>query len=289
VVNDHARFIADTEMLLRRTYAYRRLIVHQPEVAEQLLESTRSYAEQLKNLPAGVASLVDSTGFSPETVVDLLTAQHEISLQPSEWSPSQLFRTGGEGLTTLVGKMLEVRELDIEGRGRGEPGNLANIINMWVGGNTLQEIAQAHFASEADEGKKFTECCRLIFQKLALNASWGLGAMQSLSGVDTSTLSPDQREAFATLPAMIYYGCNTVEGVLMRSLGVPRSVCVPLGEAYRTSQASGLAENTRIGKARHWLGDVDSHTWDEAAGSGKLSGRDYRNLWKILNGREPEF
>lgn len=129
LINDHGRFISDTEMLLRRTYAYRRLLVHHPEVAEQLVESTRAYAEQLKSLPAGVISLVDTTGFSPETVVDLLMKKQEMQLPISDWSPSQLFRTGSEGMVSLVGKMLEVPELNIESRGPGEPGNLADIIN----------------------------------------------------------------------------------------------------------------------------------------------------------------
>ncbi|MCF6154971.1 MAG: DEAD/DEAH box helicase [Candidatus Brocadia sp.] len=289
LINDHSRFIADTEMLLKRTYAYRRLLTNQPEVAEQLLESTRAYADQLKNLPAGVASLVDTTGFSPETVVDLLMKRKEIQLSPSEWSPSQLFRIGGEGLKNVVGKMLEVGELNIEGRGPGEPGTIAEIISMWVGGKSLKEIALKHFPTESNDEKKITECCRLIFQKLAQNASWGLGAIQSLSGVDIESLSSEQQEAFRTLPAMIYYGCNSVEGVLMRSLSVPRSICVPIGEAYKAETPVDYTEVTRIGKARHWLKDAELQVWNTAAKSKKMSGQDYRNLWLILNGREPVF
>lgn len=288
LINDHSRFLADTEMLLKRTYAYKRLMVHQPEVAEHLLESTRNYAEQLRSLPAGVASLVDTTGFSPETVVDLLTKKNEMQLSLAEWSPSQLFRSGGDGLRNLVGKMLDVRELNIEARGPGE-GSIADIINMWVGGRSLREIADAHFSAESDEGKRVTECCRLIFQRLAQNASWGLGAIQSLAGVDIDSLSGEQREAFRTLPAMIYYGCGTVEGVLMRSQSVPRSICVPLGEAFKSAPVSIGAGVTRVGNARSWLRDAKPEVWDQAAGLGKLTGKDYRNIWLVLSGREPEF
>ncbi len=288
-INDHSRFVADTEMLLRRTYAYRRLLVHQPEVAQQLLESTRVYAEQLKRLPAGVASLVDTTGFSPETVVQLLTKKAEMQLPRSEWSPSQLFRTGGEGLRNLVGKMLEVNELSIEGRGVGEPGSLADIISMWVGGNSLREIADTHFRTENDAGKRLTDCCRLIFQKVAQNASWGLGAIQSLAGVDLSSLPRTEQEAFRTLPSMIYFGCSTVEGVLMRSLNVPRSVSVPLGDAFRADTSSDSSPGTRRERARSWIRDAKRAVWDKAARASRLSGKDCRNLWQILNGREPDF
>jgi len=288
-INDHGRFIADTEMLLRRTYAYRRLSEHQPEIADQLIESTRAYAEQLKNLPAGVASLVDTTGFSPETVVDLLMKKQEISLPPAEWSPSKLFRAGGESLLNLVGQMLEVRELNIEGRGPGAPGSLAEIINMWVGGKSLGEIAQAHFQHETDDGKKITECCRLIFQSLAQNASWGLGAIQSIAGVDISTLQPEEQEAFRTLPAMVYYGCSTIEGVLLRSLCVPRSICVELGQFFKSTSITVQKDATSLAKARRWLSEVDIQVWNDAAKSRKLTGQDCRNLWLILNGREPIF
>lgn len=289
LINDHGRFIADTEMLLKRTYAYRRLLAHQPEVAEQLVESTRVYAEQLEKLPKGVVSLVDTTGFSPETVVDLLLKKREMELSPTDWSPSKLFCADSEGLTNLVGQMLEVPELNIKGRGPDEPGSIAAIINMWVGGKSLEEIAQTHFPTESDVGKKITECCRLIFQRLAQNASWGLGAIQSLMGVDINTLTPDKQEAFRTLPAMIYYGCNTVEGVLMRSLNVPRSVCVQLGEAFKGATMPASTDGTRLEKARRWIGDASIYIWNEATKSRKLSGKDCRNLWLILNGHDPDF
>jgi hypothetical protein len=280
--------LADTEMLLKRTFAYRRLLVHQPEIAEQLLDSTRAYAEQLKNLPAGVGALVDTTGFSPETVVQMLLTKSDLQLPLGEWSPSALFKTGNQGLMTLVGKMLEVRELNFDARGPGTPGEIANIINMWVGGKSLREIADAHFGSESDEGKKITECCRLIFQKLSQNASWGLGAIQSLAGIDVDSLTSEQRDAFRTLPAMIYYGCSTVEGVLMRSLSVPRSICTPLGDRFKSvAAAAATGESTRIGKARRWLSDAEVDVWNQAAGSGSLSGKDYRDIWLVLNGREP--
>jgi hypothetical protein len=58
--------------LLKRTYAYHRLSLYQPKIAEQLIESTRLYAEQLHQLSPGVLTLVDSTGFSPESITELL-------------------------------------------------------------------------------------------------------------------------------------------------------------------------------------------------------------------------
>ena len=111
----------------------------------------------------------------------------------------------------------------------------------------------------------------------------------SLAGVDTSTLQPEELAAFRTLPAMIYYGCGTVEGVLMRSLSVPRPVCVQMGESFKSATLLVSPDITRLEKARRWLGDSDICIWEDAAVSRKLSGKDCRNLWLILSCRDPAF
>lgn len=285
-INDHSRFLADTEMLLKRTYAYRRLADHKPQVADQLLQSTRVYAEQLKNLQPGIASLVDTTGFSPETVMDLLMKKQDIQLDTSEWSPSKLFSIGSEGLDRLVGHMLGIQELNIDPRGKGDP-TIAKIISMWVGGKSLREIADHEFPISDDSSKRITDCCRLIFQKLSQNASWGLSALQSMTDINLDSLTADQKETYRTLPAMIYYGCNTMEGVLMRSLNVPRSISVPLGKAFNDSLSDDHRASSRIVRARQWLETDDDKKWDKAAFNVNLSGRDARNIWRVLNGYDP--
>jgi len=119
-INNHAQFLADTEKLLKRTYAYHRLSKHQPDLAEQLIDSTRIYAEQLHKLSTGVLTLVDSTGFSPESVTELLNEKSSLSLGADDWSPSRLFRAGGEGMREVIGALLKVREMDISAIGSGD-------------------------------------------------------------------------------------------------------------------------------------------------------------------------
>jgi hypothetical protein len=69
---------------------------------------------------------------------------------------------------------------------------------MWVGGKSLREIAEASFGDVEDESKRMTECCRMIFQRLTHGASWGLGALQSLAGIEYDKLSSEQKESFRT-------------------------------------------------------------------------------------------
>ncbi len=287
-IGDHAQFLTDTEKLLKRTYAYHRLSEHQPELAEQLIESTRVYAEQLNKLPAGVLTLVDSTGFSPESITDLLREKESFSLQAEEWSPSRLFQSGGEGIKNLVGALLKVPELNIPTIGGGDGKSIASMLEMWVSGKTLREIANRHFAHIEDIQKRLTECCRTVYQTLTHQGSWGIGALQSMSGITDADLSEEETTAIRSVPSMIYFGVPTVEAVLMRNLGVPRSISVAMGNRF-TVEASDGERTPRIQMARTWLEQSPAETWEKAASESKLSidGKRMRDAWRIITGKQP--
>ena len=84
---------------------------------------------------------------------------------------------------------------------------------------------------------------------------------------------------------MFYYGVSTVYGVLMRSLLVPRSIAVTLGERFKKEDQGG--EEPRVNRARKWLENQPVEVWESARPSqATLSGEDYRRLWRVLNGME---
>ncbi|GKT09450.1 DEAD/DEAH box helicase [Desulforhabdus sp. TSK] len=286
-VGDYAQFLTDTEKLLKRTYAYYRLSEHQPELAEQLIESTRIYAEQLSKLPTGVLSLVDSTGFSPESIIDLLHDKESFSLPVDEWSPSRLFQSGGEGMKDLVGALLKVPELNIPTIGGGDKRFIASMLQMWVSGKTLREIADQHFGNVADIQKRLTECCRTVYQTLTHQGSWGIGALQSMSQLADEKLSEEAKAAIRSVPSMIYFGVPTIEAVLMRSLGVPRSISVAMGKRF-TTEAKETEPAPRLQKARVWLERTSSETWQEVANESSLpmDGKRMRDVWRIITGNQ---
>ena len=284
-IGDHAQFLGDTEKLLKRTYAYHRLIEHQPELAEQLIESTRVYAEQLGNLPPGVLTLVDSTGFSPESIMDLFQEKESFDLQVEDWSPSRLFQTGGDGMRGLVGALLQVPEMDIPTIGSGDGKSIASMLQMWVSGKTLREIADEHFADIPDIQKRLTVCCRTVYQTLTHQGSWGIGALQSMTISRVTDLSAEEQAEIRSVPSMIYFGVPTVEGVLMRSLGVPRSVSVQLGQRF--AMENNKDEHIpRLQKARRWLEESSPETWQEVADQAGLmmDGQRVCDAWRIITG-----
>jgi hypothetical protein len=287
-IGDYAQFLTDTEKLLKRTYAYRRLSEHQPELAEQLIESTRIYAEQLSNLPAGVLTLVDSTGFSPESIVNLLHDKETFNLQVEDWSPSRLFQSGGEGMKSLVGALLRVPELNFPTIGGGDGRRIASMLEMWVSGKTLREIADRHFSDVPDIQRRLTECCRTVYQILTHQGSWGIGALQSMSEIAETNLSDETKAAIRSVPSMIYFGVPTIEADLMSSLGVPRSISVAMGKRYKV-EATDAAPAPRLQKARAWLERSSDKTWQEAANESNLSmdGKCMRDAWRIITGNLP--
>ena len=88
--------------------------------------------------------------------------------------------------------------------------------------------------------------------------------MQHLSGLDAAELSGDLRADIRSVPSMIYYGVPTVEAVLMRSLGVPRSVSVSLGRRFQQA-APGAAPAPRLQQARAWLAASPDRLWQDVS------------------------
>jgi len=282
---DHARFLADTEKLLKRTFAYHRLSEREPELAEQLLESTRTYAEELSRKPGGVTTLVDLTGFSAESITELLKEKDSFALPLDDWSPSRLFQSGGP-MKDLIGAMLTVPELNLPDTGQGDTASLAGILQMWVEGKPVREIADAYFSHDGDLEKRLTECCRRIFQKLTHQAAWGVGALQAMSDLELSKLPPETAAEVRSIPSMIYYGVPTVSAVLMRSLGVPRSMSVALGSKF--SAETEIQPGPRLQKARSWLASTPSETWSQLANEMGLAveGKVLHRAWSIISGQD---
>lgn len=282
---DHARFLSETEKLLKRTYAYYRMSERHPEMAEQLVEATRKYAEQLEKAGKGVMSLVDLTGFSPETVTDLLHNRDEFTLSPEDWSPSRLFQANAESMRGLIGALLKVPELNIPTVGSGRGQEIAAMLQKWVSGSSLREIADAHFAEIEDLEKRMTECCRMVYRTITHQGSWGFGALQAMSNLSEADLSDAKKAEIRSIPSMVYFGVPTVEAVIMRNLGVPRSLSQAFGTKFGTESVT--EEGTpRIQKARQWLNAASPETWQSAAiESGvRMSGERLKKAWKIITG-----
>lgn len=282
--------LADTEQLLRNTFGYG-LLRSSPTgkaKADKLLEATKSYARKLSE-NSGTAELADMTGFSPEGVGRALAGlnQLERKLTAADWSPDSLFGQSS-GMADLFGVMLRVPQLaeslrDLGGQGT-ENQHIAEITKAWVGGKSIQEIAQEFFHGDENKTKALTDACRAIYRNLVNNGTWGLSALSRLSGIDFESLSEADRRRINALPAMVYHGVKTEEAVLMRMNSVPRSIAERLGGEFRTSSGEHIS-NASVQQARAYLKGLDAASWERARPDGaQLSGADYKYVWELLSG-----
>jgi len=279
------RFAAETEKILSSTYAYIRLEKRKPAAARKLLDAVRAYGAKLSSYGPGILSLVDSTGFSPDSIGALSSNKAEyLPRSWSEWSPSQLFRADG-GISAIIGRLFTIREAELEKHFGVQHRLFTKLIVGWVAGQSIADLAKLvpNRRKKSNEDH-LTDVARLIFRSVARTTSWGLSAVQRLASLDEAKASEAEFRLFKSLPSMIYYGCKTVEGVLMRSQGVVRSICEPMGATYRQSIAR---TDNEIASARRWLSERSAADWGRVArNNSNLSGGEHLRLWRIINGLE---
>ncbi len=280
--------LADTEQLLRNTFGYGLLRSKQKDrrKADKLLEATKSYAKKLSEHPERTA-LADMTGFSPEGVGRALSGMNNLErkLTLDDWKPDSLFGQNS-GMADIYGVMLRIPQLkdnleEITSRGL-EKKQIADITRAWVNGKSIEDIARDFFKGGENQTKAITATCKAIYKTLVNNGSWGLSALSRLSGINFDTLSEHDKRQINIIPAMIYHGVKTEEGVLMRMNSVPRSIAERVGDELRKSTDG---KPVAVHEARAFLNQMDQTVWNQVCPEHSfLRGTDYKQVWKILSG-----
>jgi hypothetical protein len=282
-VDDPALFATEVEQVLRGALGYQQLRQSSPDLAEGLLGVVGEYTSRLAGQPL---KLVDATGFSWESVSATLARLGEVGIDASSWDRRTLFNEPEGDLRHIMGVILQVPELranlDFALGGVELSGSLlAQVTSDWVQGRKLTEIASEHFAGQDTRARSperaITDCCRVIYSKLAPTVSWGLSALQSLTLRDTlDDLPEDERRAIRNFPSRVLYGVNTDAAIALRLLGVPRQAATPLAE-----HVASLDRGESIAEVRRDLATLDRAAWENALGP---KGGLYRAVWHILEG-----
>jgi len=273
-------FADQVEQVLRGTFGFEKLRVHNTNLANKLLDGIHAYTDYLQE-PGQPLKLVDSTGFSLQSIREILYRANQEGIRGETWNSDSLFAHGDQDLKGMMGVLLQVPELrkNLEAvTGGTSPGGdkLALIVKDWVNGVSLPDIANRHFTNEGDDiTKAMTNCGRNLFGKLTQTASWGLSALLSITG---SGLSEDEIKNLSNLPSWVYYGVNDDSAIALRLLGVPRIAATPLANAMGDVLDQPLTE------VRERLKGLDEAVWTEALG--RREGRVYRRVWRVLEGLE---
>jgi len=283
-IGDPQRFANEVEQVLRGTLGFQHLRRTRSDWANRLVASVQAYGERLSGKPG--LKLVDTTGFSWETVSITLRRLSEERITEDVWDAQQLFGGDNRNLQKLMGILLAVPELreNLEAvtGGRGQDGTrLACMVRDWVNGASLPAMAQEYFATKpngetVEPTRALTDCCKNLFGKLTQTASWGLAALQAMTFSDDFEQLPEvEQQTLRNLPARVFYGVNTDEAIALRLLGVPRGAAQPLAQTLRTARSQPLPQ------LRTLLAQTDAGVWTRALGD---SGQDYFRVWKVLEG-----
>lgn len=273
-------FADEIEQILRGTFGFEKLRNQDVSLANRLLDGIRNYTNYLRE-PGQPLKLVDSTGFSLQSIRTVFNAVTEEGIQDQVWNANSLFRSDNSDLQGMMGVLLKVPELRDNLRavlgGRAPNGEkLALIIKDWVNGVQIAEIANRYFKKEGeDDTKALTACGQNLFGKLTQTAAWGLGALLSITG---SGLPEEQFRSLSNLPSRVYYGVNDDAAIALRLLGVPRTAAKQLA----MSMANITGEP--ISNVRARLRSMDASSWEQALGA--QMGGIYRKVWRVLEGLE---
>ena len=283
---DLGEFIAETEMTLRRTYGFNQL---SRENQRSLLDSVKKYAEE--GLDKGLAELSDSTGFSPETIRSITREVRGTKLERSDWNADSMFSNEPNSLKKLVGIMLRTPEIQRQLREIKTKGtvithySLAKLISDWVLGKDIPEISKAYFGS--DDYDNISDCVNAIYGRLLNSATWGLSAFQRLSHEDLNynDLSDKEKRQLANLPAMIYYGVDSDEAILLRRANVPRTISKRLSQRLLAESGTEELYRKTVSEVSGWLNKLPETAWQSAVSPDKeITGSEYKKIWQMLSG-----
>ena len=276
-------FISQAEIIVRNTCGY-----HQMDKTKKsiLLEVVKTYADRLDGKNE-FSRMSDLTGFSPETVEHTVERLEALRIPETEWS-SRLFRPASGTLAKLMGIMMndipEIKRDLLEIRPAGTTitnESLGDIVSDWVSGKTIPQIAERHFGGTDVE--HIRDCVGTIHGKISTFATWGLSSIQKMSeGMGKFGSSQEERIRMRNLPAMIHYGVDSDEAILMRMNNVPRNVSDHVGKRFLQEHEKSLYRYSSK-EIISWLSKLDGKAWRPGTAR-DISGSDYKEVWKTISG-----
>lgn len=278
-------FLSQLEQKLQSTFGYRQL----SEGKKQFLkENIRRYA---RSITVSNANKSDETGFSTVSIKQMIGRLATTNLTPQDWQKDQLFSKHNSSMRELVGIMMntyEIRKSIKDITISNQPishSSIARLIIDWVNGRTISDISTRIFPRDNQAIQKTTKA---LYKVIANAATWGLAALQKMptSGIDWDNLSELEKKKMANLPAYLHYGVNTDEGVLMRKNNVPRSIANKIGYYFKGETSEENIFNVTTSEISEWLNRQDDRVWNNSVpNNSRLSGEDYKKIWKKLNGK----
>ncbi len=278
-MGESASFIAEIEQVLRGTFGFEKLRQQNREWSNKFIKGVENYAQWMQE-PGQPIKLVDSTGFSLQSVKQLLAGAKTENINKDSWNKDLLFSDSSQDLQKMVGILLKIPELrdnfeDIKNKTKSQDGNtISKVIKDWVNGNSLENIAESYFKDDSNTmDDALTKCCQSLYGKITQTASWGLSAILSST---VGEIEDEEFEELSNLPARVYYGVNSDDAMMLRLLGVPRVASIELSE-----ELTGI-KDASVSIVRGSLREQGQELWTKSMGEEK--GKVYYKIWSVIEG-----
>lgn len=273
-------FISQIEQVLRGTFGFEKLRQQNRNWSNKFIRGVENYATYMQDpRNKGSIKLVDSTGFSLQSVNQLLAGANTEGIKKESWN-QELFGSTSNELQKMVGILLKIPELrdnfeDIRGKTNTQDGNtISLVIKDWVNGKSVEELAGDYFKTEdINMDEAITKCGQSLYGKITQTASWGLSALLSSTATDATE---EEFKELSNLPARVYYGVNSDDAMILRLAGVPRIASNELAQTLEN------LKNESVTSVRNTLKNAGEALWQRAMGDEK--GRVYHKVWSVLEG-----
>src|SRR6185437_5562662 len=274
-------FVTEIEQVLRGTFGFGKLRQQNKNWANKFIKGVENYALYMQYPQnKGPIKLVDSTGFSLQSVNQLLASANVEGINKNSWNKDLLFTESSIELQKMIGVLLRIPELrdnfeDIKGKIKAQDGNIISlVIKDWVNGESIENIAEKYFKTESiNMDEAITKCGQSLYGKITQTASWGLSALLSST---IGEVGDEEFKELSNLPARVYYGVNSDDAMMLRILGVPRTASKELSK-----ELINIKNNSAV-SVRQSLRENGIALWNKAMG--KEKGEVYYKVWSILEG-----
>jgi hypothetical protein len=274
-------FITEIEQVLRGTFGFEKLRQQNRDWSNKFIRGVENYAKNMQEPQnKGPIKLVDSTGFSLQSVIQLLASANTEGISRDSWDKKSLFTDSSTELQKMVGVLLKIPELrdnfdDIKGKTNSQNGNtISLVVKDWVNGKSIENIAENYFKTETmNMDEAITKCGQSLYGKITQTTSWGLSALLSST---VGEIEEDEFKELSNLPARVYYGVNSDDAMMLRVVGVPRIASNELSKELVS------IKNESVVNVRQVLRKGGQELWRKAMGEEK--GIVYHKVWSVLEG-----
>ena len=279
-MGESENFITEIEQVLRGTFGFEKLRQKNKDLSNKFIRGVENYARYMqKPENRGPIKLVDSTGFSLQSVNSLLQKAGIENINKDSWN-QELFTNSSTELQKMIGVLIKIPELknnfdDINSKTNTQNGNtISSVIKDWVNGKSIENIAESYFKTDnINMDEAITKCGQSLYGKITQTASWGLSALLSAT---IGNIDEEEFKELSNLPARVYYGVNNDDAIILRLVGVPR---------IASNELSKILPNVKhepVTNVRKILKNRELDLWRRAMGDEK--GDVYNKVWSILEG-----